>query len=134
MEPEQLLKNSAVGAKWTLGLSLAVMPLSYATNIILARISPEALGTYGFLAVLISVVAAFFMFGGSQVIVRFLPQLAPEKKSAFLFSYAVLALGVASIFLSLVLLSPTAEFLRSCSGSTQAPMYSLRARTIRALA
>jgi len=106
VETEQILINSALGAKWTLGLSLTVIPLSYVTNIIFGRISPEALGTYGFLTVLISVVAAFLMFGGSQVIVRFLPQLASEKRGAFLFSYTVLTFGVAAILLSLVLLSP----------------------------
>ena len=106
METEQILKSSVVGAKWTLGLSLVVIPLSYGTNIILGRTSPEALGIYGFLTVLISVVATFFMFGGSQVIVRFLPQLESEKRSAFLFSYAILAFGVAVSLLFLVLLSP----------------------------
>jgi len=106
VETQQILKSSVVGAKWTLGLSLAVIPLSYGTSIILGRISPEALGTYGFLAVLSSAVATFFMFGGGQVIVRFLPELESEKKSAFLFSYAVLAFGVAATLLSLVLLSP----------------------------
>ena len=88
METEQILKSSVVGARWTLGLSLAVIPLSYGTNIILGRTSPEALGTYGFLTVLISVVATFFMFGGSQVIVKFLPQLESEKRSAFLYDSA----------------------------------------------
>lgn len=106
METKQLLRSSVVGAKWTLGLSLAVIPLSYGTNIILGRTSPEALGTYGLLAVLRSVVATFFMFGGSQVIVKFLPELESKKKSAFLFSYAVLTFGVAAILLSLALLSP----------------------------
>jgi len=106
VETKQILRSSVVGAKWALGLSLAVIPLSYGTNVILGRISPEALGTYGFLTVLSSAVATFFMFGGSQVIVRFLPELGAEKKSAFLFSYAILTFGVAAILLSLVLLSP----------------------------
>ena len=106
METERILKSFVVGAKWTLGLSLVVIPLSYGTNIILGRISPEALGTYGFLAVLSSVVATFFMFGGNQVIVKFLPELESEKKSAFLFSYAVLTFGVAVVLLSLAFLSP----------------------------
>jgi O-antigen/teichoic acid export membrane protein len=106
VETEQILKNSVVGARWTLGLSLAVIPLSYGTNIVLGRISPEALGTYGFLAVLISLVATLFTFGGSQVIVRFLPQLESEKKGAFIFSYTILAFGLAASLLFLVLLSP----------------------------
>ncbi|MGA9350949.1 MAG: hypothetical protein WBW48_19390, partial [Anaerolineae bacterium] len=106
MDIEQIFKSSVIGAKWTLGLSLAVIPLSYGTNIILGRTSPEALGTYGFLAVLMSVVATFFMFGGSQVIVKFLPELDSEKARAFLLGYAALTFGVAATLLFLIILNP----------------------------
>lgn len=108
METQQILESSVVGARWTLGLSLVVIPLSYGTNIILGRISPEALGTYGLLAVLSSAIATFFLFGGNQVVVRFLPELTPEKAGAFLFSYTVLAFAVAAVILFLVLPNPAA--------------------------
>lgn len=108
MDTRQILKGSAAGAKWTLGLSFVVIPLSYGTNIILGRVSPEALGAYGFLAVLTSAVATFFMFGGNQVVVRFLPELASEKKGAFLFSYSALTFGAAAVLLVLVRLYPPA--------------------------
>jgi len=103
---EQIFKSSVIGARWTLGLSLAVIPLSYGTNIILGRTGPEALGTYGFLAVLMSVVATFFMFGGSQVIVKFLPELDSEKARAFLLGYAALIFGVAATLLFVIILHP----------------------------
>ena len=106
MDTEHIFKNSVIGAKWTLGLSLAVIPLSYGTNVILGRTSPETLGTYGFLGVLMSVVATFFMFGGSQVIVKFLPELDSEKARAFLFTYATLTFAVASTLLFLIILNP----------------------------
>jgi O-antigen/teichoic acid export membrane protein len=103
---EQIFKSSVIGAKWTLGLSLAVMPLSYGTNIILGRTSPEALGIYGFLGVLMSVVATFFMFGGSQVIVKFLPELDSAKTRAFLSAYTALTFGVAATLLFIIILNP----------------------------
>lgn len=93
--------------KWTLLLSAAVMPFSYATSIILGRISPEALGIYGILALFGSATTTFLMFGGNQTIVRFLPQVSPERKTGFIFSYAALVFLLASFVVLCFALDPS---------------------------
>ena len=56
----------AAGIRWTLWLSLLALPCSYATNVLLARIGPEALGTFGVLNVYIGIVSGFFSSAGVQ--------------------------------------------------------------------
>ena len=91
-----LIRSSVSGVRWTLILSAVAIPLSYATNVILGRISPRALGAYGLLIVFSAIITTFFLFGGSQVVVRFLPELRSEKKGAFIFSYSGLVFGIAA--------------------------------------
>lgn len=82
-------------------------PLSYGINILLGKISPQVLGTYGLLVLFSSLVPTFLLFGGSQVIVRFLPTIHARKKLSFVASYLVLVLALASMALFCVKVNPS---------------------------
>jgi O-antigen/teichoic acid export membrane protein len=87
--PEVMRHRIVSGMRWTVWLSAISVPFSYATTILLARISPEAIATYGLLMVYIAVVLGLFYFGGDPVAIKFLPELKAEKRSSFLVSYYV---------------------------------------------
>jgi O-antigen/teichoic acid export membrane protein len=78
--------------RWTLWLSLLALPFSYATNVLLARIGPEALGTFGVLNIYIGIVFVFFFLGGCAVPMKFLPGMAADRRSSFLASYGLVIL------------------------------------------
>jgi len=82
----------ATSVRWTLWLSLLALPFSYATNVLLARIGPEALGTFGVLNVYIGVVFVFFFLGGCAVPMKFLPGMTTDRRSSFLASYGFVIL------------------------------------------
>lgn len=82
----------AAGVRWTLWLSILALPFSYATNVLLARIGPEALGTFGVLNVYMGIVFVFFFLGGCAVPMKFLPGMTPDRRSSFLASYAFVIL------------------------------------------
>ncbi|MGH9740038.1 MAG: lipopolysaccharide biosynthesis protein [Candidatus Acidiferrales bacterium] len=75
------------GMRWTVWLSVFAIPFSYATTVILARTSPEAVGTYGLLGVYIGLNLGIFYLGGDAVAIKFIPELQPEKRPSFLVSY-----------------------------------------------
>jgi O-antigen/teichoic acid export membrane protein len=75
------------GMRWTVWLSAISIPFSYGTAILLARTSPEAIGTYGLLSVYIGVVLGLFYLGGDAVAIKFIPALDSEKRLSFLISY-----------------------------------------------
>lgn len=80
--PSELRTRIFVGMRWTVWLSILALPFSFGTNVILARIGPEAIGTFGLLAVYISIVAAFLYLGSDSVIIKFIPELAAERRGA----------------------------------------------------
>jgi O-antigen/teichoic acid export membrane protein len=81
------------GMRWTLWLTVLSTPFSYALTVLLARAGPEVLGTYGALTVYLAAVACFFYVGGDTVTIKFLPELPPERRAAFLFTYALVVAG-----------------------------------------
>lgn len=96
-----------MGIKWAVFLSFLVAPLSYGINILLGKISPQVLGTYGLLVLFSSLVPTFLLFGGSQVIVRFLSTIHARKKLGFVTSYLVLVLTLASMAVFCVKVNPS---------------------------
>lgn len=84
------------GMRWTVWLAVLALPFSYATTALLARISPEAIGTYGLLTVYIGVVTAFLYLGGNSVVIRFIPELKRGDRFSFLSSY-LLVIAIALI-------------------------------------
>ena len=101
--PPELRTRIVAGMRWTVWLSALALPFSLGTNAILARTGPEAIGTFGLLAVYIGLVAAFFYLGGDSVIIKFLPELPLEKRLPFLVSYFCVVCMSLSIWLALVL-------------------------------
>lgn len=107
MESHDIKKKSISGAKSTILWTLLSVPLTYGTNIILGRIGPEALGTYGLVLVFIAVINAFILFGGNTIIIKMLPEVENNKKGAFLRIYIAIALIIAIIFILLNALFPS---------------------------
>src|SRR5262245_36494345 len=85
----------ASGMRWTLWLSLFTAPCGYASSIILARVSPEAIGTYGLLSLYVGVTSVFLFLGGPAVAIKFIPEIVPERRISFLLSYFLVACGAA---------------------------------------
>ena len=79
------------GLRWTLWLSLLTAPCGYATGILLARISPQAIGEYGLLSLYVAMTSVFLFLGGPAVAIRFIPGLSPEDRLPFFCSYLVIA-------------------------------------------
>lgn len=102
MKITEIKNKSMVGAKWTIILSTLAIPLSYMTNIVIGRISNEALGIYAFINIFISFVITFVLIGGNNVIVKFLPELKNKEKNHFLLNYFLIILLI-SILSILVL-------------------------------
>lgn len=103
--PAQLRSSILSGMRWTLWLSVLAMPFSYGTNVLLARLGPEVIGTFGLLGVYIALVTAFFYLGGDTVALRFVPELPPGDRAPFLGSYFLVIcltllpwLGFAALF------------------------------------
>ena len=69
---------------WLAGLAI---PFSYGTTILLARTSPEAVGTYGLLSAYIAFVSCILYLGGDAVAIKFIPELKNDKRMSFLVSY-----------------------------------------------
>jgi O-antigen/teichoic acid export membrane protein len=92
--PASLRANIVTGMRWTLWLSILSLPLSYGTTILLARVSPEVIGTYGLLTIYIGLTSVFFFLGGNAVPIRFFPGLSAEKRLAFLVSYLLIIVAV----------------------------------------
>jgi O-antigen/teichoic acid export membrane protein len=99
--PSELRTRIFVGMRWTVWLSILALPFSFGTNVVLARIGPEAIGTFGLLAVYISIVAAFLYLGGDSVIIKFIPELSPDKRLPFLLSYLLIVGAALCLWLAL---------------------------------
>jgi O-antigen/teichoic acid export membrane protein len=81
------------GMRWTLWLSILSAPCAYLTTVLLARVDPAVVGTYGLLSLYISLTSIFLFFGGNGVAIKFLPELRAEKRLSFLVSYFLVILA-----------------------------------------
>jgi O-antigen/teichoic acid export membrane protein/L-amino acid N-acyltransferase YncA len=79
--------------KWsTIGL-LVTLPFGPLTTFILARVGPEAIGTFSLLAIYLSLVSTVLYLGGGTVSVRFMNELAEGQRMPFFASYFVVTLA-----------------------------------------
>ncbi|MFV9690064.1 MAG: polysaccharide biosynthesis C-terminal domain-containing protein [Desulfobacteria bacterium] len=106
MEAAEVKQKAVRGARWTLGLSAVSMPVAYGTNIMLGRINPEALGTYGVISLFVSTVTTFILFGGGSVLVKFLPEVDTPRQLPLVFSYFTFSMSTALILAVFVFLYP----------------------------
>ena len=92
--PEHQRHKMVAGMRWTLWLSLVSAPCGYITTVLLARVGPDVVGTYGLLSLYIALTSVFLFFGGNGVVIKFLPELAPEERLSFFLSYFLVILAV----------------------------------------
>jgi O-antigen/teichoic acid export membrane protein len=90
--PEHQRHHMISGMRWTLWLSALSAPCGYITTILLARVDPAVIGTYGLLSLYIGLTSIFLFFGGNGVAIKFLPELPAEKRLSFLISYFLVIL------------------------------------------
>ena len=90
--PAHLQSRIVSGMRWTLWLSVFAAPFSYGTAVLLARVGPQVIGTFGLLAVYTGVVTCLFYLGGDAVSIKFIPQLSHDRRASFLASYFVILL------------------------------------------
>lgn len=107
-ERDELIKKSISGTKWIMVAILIGVPLGMVTQIVMGRISTQALGTYSLMLVLVQAIQTFFLFGGANVIVNFIPRASAKEKSQLLVSYASIALAFSVVFFGAMLLFPQA--------------------------
>jgi O-antigen/teichoic acid export membrane protein len=102
-----LRDKSVAGIKWLTLLSVLASPLAYGVNVLFGKLGPEILGTYGLVMLLSTLIPTFLLFGGNQVVVRFLPTLPSNKKLGFLASYGALVTALAAVALIFVWANPS---------------------------
>ncbi len=107
-ERQALIDKSISGTKWIMVAILIGVPLGLVTQVIMGRIGQDALGAYGLMLVVVQAIQTFFLLGGANVIVNFIPRATAKEKSALLFSYAGIALGFSVIFFGAMLIFPQA--------------------------
>jgi O-antigen/teichoic acid export membrane protein len=91
--PERQRHHMISGMRWTLWLSILSAPCGYITTILLARVDPAVVGTYGLLSLYVGLTSIFLFFGGNGVAIKFLPELPAEKRLPFLVSYFLVILA-----------------------------------------
>ena len=106
MKMNEIKQKSVVGAKWTVILSIIALPLSYITSIILGRVSGDTLGIFALLNVFITFVTTFIILGGSNVIIKYLPNLEQENKFLFLKSYLFIIAFITILAMIFIYLFP----------------------------
>ncbi len=92
--PEHQRHHMVSGLRWTLWLSVLSAPCGYITTVLLARVDPAVVGTYGLLSLYIGLTSIFLFFGGNGVAIKFLPEVPAEKRLSFLVSYFLVILVV----------------------------------------
>jgi O-antigen/teichoic acid export membrane protein len=91
--PEHQRHHMISGMRWTLWLSILSAPCGYITTVLLARVDPAVVGTYGLLSLYIGLTSVFLFFGGNGVAIKFLPELPAAKRLSFLISYFLVILA-----------------------------------------
>jgi O-antigen/teichoic acid export membrane protein len=99
------------GMRWSVWLSSLAVPCSAAINLLLARVGPETIGVFGLLSVYIGLIIAFLYFGGDIVVIKFMPECAPEERASFLASYLAVVFAILGGWLLFAWLCPGAVAL-----------------------
>jgi O-antigen/teichoic acid export membrane protein len=101
-----ILQRTFSGARWMLYLSASALALGFCTNVLLGRMGAETLGFYSLLMLIVGVVQTFFVFGGSNVLVNYLPGLSAVQRPRLIFSYALIVFVFGFVLYALCLLFP----------------------------
>lgn len=88
-------------------LSASALALGFCTNVLLGRVGAETLGFYSFLMLIVGVVQTFFVFGGSNVLVNYLPALSPADRPRLISSFALIVFAFGFALYVLCVLFPS---------------------------
>lgn len=103
------------GIRAALLWNFGTLPFSFVTNLVLGRLSPEALGAYGGVQILVGTSFTFLVFGGANVFTRFVPALDARDRVPFLRAYGAIvgAAFLCAVAVSAALPAPTRTILAS---------------------
>jgi hypothetical protein len=90
--PEHQRHHMISGMRWTLWLSILSAPCGYVTTVLLARVDPAVIATYGLMSLYVGLTSMFLFFGGNGVAIKFLPEVPAQKRLSFLISYFLVIL------------------------------------------
>lgn len=119
MDNQKIKKKSISGAKWTIFLSMIALPIGYVVNIILGRISPETLGIYALVGVILGFSGSFLLFGGNNVVQKYLPEIENDKKIDFILTYSLIVMIISLVSILLIFIFP--QILIYITGSESNP-------------
>src|SRR5271156_4909596 len=126
----ELVRRIDYGIRVTFFLSIITIPISYLTQVLLARISVEAVGIFGAIVLWATFAQSFYYIGGNAVLIKFLPEIPNERQLPFLVSYGVLVFLITTPGVFLIVILPT--HIKSLIG--QFPSYSVSVLLLIALA
>lgn len=116
------------GFKWILIINIVAAPVQFLISLMLGRISPELLGKYGFLEILLNLVITVGMFGGPNLMIRYIPSISQDKIALFISKYIKYSfILLISIFLLIIILSQFTFFdLEFIFGKSTPPLHFLK--------
>jgi O-antigen/teichoic acid export membrane protein len=100
----ELIATSLSSVRWSVLLAPTATLAGYACSVVLGRLGAAWLGWYSLALTAVTIASSVFLFGGSNVIVKFIPELGPERRSSFLATYALICLAFAAIVAALAVL------------------------------
>jgi len=106
MESNEIKQKSISGAIWSLSISIILLSLSFLLNIYLGRLGSEVLGSYAFFILVASLIPIFIFFGGNAVFVKYIPELAQDKKIPFVLTYTFIIIIFGSFISAILIFEP----------------------------
>lgn len=104
---DEILHRTFTGAKWMLYLSASALVAGFCTNVLLGRLGAEMLGFYSLLMLIVSMIQTFFVFGATNVLVQYIPNLTAQLRPKFIFTYSIIVFIVGFLFLGICLAFPS---------------------------
>jgi O-antigen/teichoic acid export membrane protein len=104
---QELINQSIRSTPWMMLAMLIGVPAGLLTQVLIGRsLGSAGLGIYSLVLLAISTIQTFLLFGGSNVIVNFIPRATARQKTAFLRAYLDIAVGFAGVFLIVLMIFP----------------------------
>lgn len=80
-------RKTKKGIKWILVINILAAPIQLLITLFLGEKSSELLGQYGFLELLLNLVITVGMFGGPNLMIRYVPSISEGNLKKFIFKY-----------------------------------------------
>jgi len=104
--PDALRHSIISGMRWTVWLSALALPFSYGTTILLARVGPEVVGTYGLLSLYVVFATTLVYLGGDAVVIKFLPEQEKRRRLSFLVTYMLVVFAASLPWILIAIVWP----------------------------